>query len=107
LTGKSTKSADGRGWKSTSEKLNKLRKQLSLFQNIKNPQPTDETYTQRRLFDIVTDSGKYHSKISKQQLDAHLRNSSQGPPPDDLPLLKDAIKVHASKKSQDKVKSES
>lgn len=91
VTGKTVKNADGRGWKATSAKLDRLKKQMSLFNNINNPKPSDETYVQRRLYDIVTDSGNYHSKISKQELDAHLGRNQE--PFDNIPLLKDAMKV--------------
>jgi hypothetical protein len=90
VTGKSVK-ADGRGWRSTNAKLKRLKQKMSLFEDINNPAPSDETYTQRRLFDIVTDSGNYHSKINKQELDAHLQN--KGNPLTDTPLLKEAMKV--------------
>jgi hypothetical protein len=91
VTGRSVKNADGRGWLNTSAKLERLKKKLSLFDDIKNPLPSDETYTQRRLFDIVTGSGNYHSKINKQELDAQLQNKQD--PFSNVPLLKDAMKV--------------
>uniref|UniRef100_A0A914WK65 Uncharacterized protein n=1 Tax=Plectus sambesii TaxID=2011161 RepID=A0A914WK65_9BILA len=91
VTGRSMKNTDGRGWKATSAKLNQLKKQMSVFNDINNPKSSEETYTQRRLYDIVTNSGNYHSKISKQQLEAHLRNEQE--PLENVPLIKDALKL--------------
>uniref|UniRef100_A0A914VA80 Cytosolic fatty-acid binding proteins domain-containing protein n=1 Tax=Plectus sambesii TaxID=2011161 RepID=A0A914VA80_9BILA len=92
ITKKSADQLDGNTWRKTNERLDHLKKQLSSVQNAQN---ADQTFVQRRLFDIVTDSGQGGVKSSVQAM----KNAVLGEGKDDaaklggVPFLTDAFKL--------------